>query len=719
MKSVRALLIYLGLFIWSLVPITSIAQLSNVSLRVNNPQSWWQNDKGTIEKATIAIRPKGAFSEIGLYLELSAKETDMYNANNIEIVMDFDVPKEAVFHDSWLWIDDTTIVKAKLLDVWTAREIYEDIVDRRRDPSVLYKFSPTRYQLRIYPLMAQSMRKVKLTYLVPNQLLDDVLSVTIPIHFINASKILPDMIYLLGWKEENAGLPTILGVKDNPFVEKVDGEYGFGNYYRANIPKELYDADLIVHFPTKENTLNTISSYKDGDELYYQSVISPGTVFSNLSKKNVLLLLDNTEFNSSLTKAQLYQLIQAATSRFLTASDSINVMVASNTIKPVFDEFRPYNAELLDSVLNSTTLLNYTNLHPTLFAAVNYLNEVNKNAAVVVISNSFTFSGFTATNSMVNDLKAAMEQSYSFHVIDFQNRNISYVLNGTNNQYFYGNEYVYLTLTNQTNGFYKAYRNDGDDAFYKVMEQIGGSIQIADVDVDFSGGFAYSIYNNVSSDSKIGLNQPITSVGKYLGNLPATFTISGLFDGSPISKEITLTENNILSTDSTIKKFWAGAKVMDLEQKTQTNEVIADIIATSLNSRVMSKYTSFICLEPSLGGEVCQSCQDESKLTSIFDSPFELSNDSTFTAYPNPFNSSVALQLTLPSNTLSSQADVLIYNVNGQLVQKMSLPIGSDRVVRFRWDGRGTSGTTLSTGNYFIQVKAGQHRFLKKVLMIK
>lgn len=62
--------------------------------------------------------------------------------------------------------------------------IYEDIVNRQRDPSILYKLSPTKYQLRIFPLMKQSLRKIKLTYLVPNSLAYQTVAVTVPTNFI-------------------------------------------------------------------------------------------------------------------------------------------------------------------------------------------------------------------------------------------------------------------------------------------------------------------------------------------------------------------------------------------------------------------------------------------------------------------------------------------------------------------------------------------------------
>jgi len=76
------------------------------------------------------------------------------------------LPENAIVDDSWLWIGKD-IIKAKLMDKWTATGIYEGIVKRRKDPSILMKQSATQYELRVFPLVGNQTRKVKITYLMP------------------------------------------------------------------------------------------------------------------------------------------------------------------------------------------------------------------------------------------------------------------------------------------------------------------------------------------------------------------------------------------------------------------------------------------------------------------------------------------------------------------------------------------------------------------------
>jgi hypothetical protein len=114
------------------------------------------------------VKPQGIYAEVGLYLHLSARDWGYGQDDQLEIELDFTLPEDAIVIDSWLWVEGK-IIRGELMDKWTAAEIYEDIVDRRRDPSILYKHYDNQYELRIYPLIADSYRKVKITYLVPMQ----------------------------------------------------------------------------------------------------------------------------------------------------------------------------------------------------------------------------------------------------------------------------------------------------------------------------------------------------------------------------------------------------------------------------------------------------------------------------------------------------------------------------------------------------------------------
>ena len=107
-------------------------------LYVQDPRGWSGSYSGTIEEASISLKPLGVYMETDLYLTFSARGSFFGSSDTLEVVFFFELPANAIVTDSWLWIGQDTI-KAKIMDQWTASSIYESIVKRRRDPSILRK----------------------------------------------------------------------------------------------------------------------------------------------------------------------------------------------------------------------------------------------------------------------------------------------------------------------------------------------------------------------------------------------------------------------------------------------------------------------------------------------------------------------------------------------------------------------------------------------------
>ncbi len=91
--------------------------------------------------------------------------------------------------------------------------------------------------------------------------------------------------------------------------------------------------------------------------------------------------------------------------------------------------------------------------------------------------------------------------------------------------------------------------------------------------------------------------------------------------------------------------------------------------------------------------------------------------------YPNPFNSSTIIPYSLKAQGSmlkgSIRTTLIIYNILGKkiktLVDDKRMP-GSYRV---QWDGKDDIGKEVTSGIYFYQVKAGELRDSKKLLLIK
>jgi hypothetical protein len=84
--------------------------------------------------------------------------------------------------------------------------------------------------------------------------------------------------------------------------------------------------------------------------------------------------------------------------------------------------------------------------------------------------------------------------------------------------------------------------------------------------------------------------------------------------------------------------------------------------------------------------------------------------------YPNPFNPSTDIQFALPAD---SKVSLEIYNVLGQRVNTLvngEMPAGDHTVT---WDGRNSSGGSVSSGVYFYRIQATNFVETKKMMMLK
>ncbi|MHB8078654.1 MAG: FlgD immunoglobulin-like domain containing protein [Candidatus Krumholzibacteriia bacterium] len=84
--------------------------------------------------------------------------------------------------------------------------------------------------------------------------------------------------------------------------------------------------------------------------------------------------------------------------------------------------------------------------------------------------------------------------------------------------------------------------------------------------------------------------------------------------------------------------------------------------------------------------------------------------------YPNPFNPSTKIEFTLPR---AGQVELKIYNVRGELVKTLlneNRDAGTQSVV---WDGRNSTGQSVSSGVYFYSLKAGSYEKMEKMTLVK
>lgn len=663
-------------------------------LTVSDPRSSWYTYQGTIEEASLSVRPKGIYLEYGLYLTFSSRGTYLNSSQDtLEVVLNFDLPEGAIVTDSWLWIGDD-IVRANILDKWTASSIYEGIVKRRRDPSILSKQSATHYELRVFPMVGNGTRKVKITYLMPAKWDKTNITADLPTAIINTSMNKPPYLSLFAFTDSTYTTPDIVNEEKIQFTTETDSV--FGDFKKAFIDQSDYDKNLKIGYnnPMEEGLF--FSKFQQGNEGVYQLAILPDAFLETANIKKSAILIDYDISNTTITTSELLNTLKTEMLKNLNEKDSFNLIFSNLSISRYSEKWISASKTNIDSAFKSLSnpLSTYSNLPALLANGIDFIKKNSNDGKIILVSNSDSYGEYQIANKLINDLVALMNPKIQIHISDYQTLNFPYYY--INNAYYIGNAYLYDNLSRITLGSYHR-QTDGysdpasvSEIIDRSFQYMGGAITLFDIYTRMQSGFCHSRYNLTGNNSIAYLNEPVIQVGKFKGSFPFKVEISGEYNDEIFSKEFEIQQDDASVTDSISQIIWTGQYIKNLESGQQTNNIINEIIYNSLNDRVLSIYTSFLCLEDT--AMFCNNCKDETVLIGIDE--VELIQDSII-VYPNPF--AAQLKIELICTNPEKNGKLAIYNVTGTLIHQFDLAGLIRGKNTFTWNSE-----DLSSGIYLL-----------------
>lgn len=679
-------------------------------LRVGDPRNSWWTSQGTIEKASLTVRPKGLFMEYGLYLTFSSRGSNWTGSlDTLEITLNFDLPENAIISDSWLWIGDD-IIQAKIMDKWTASTIYENIVKRRKDPSILVKESATQYQLKVFPMAGNQTRRVKITYLMPTTWNKSNVISGIPTAIVNTSLNMPANFPIVVWTDTTWANPQIINDPEIKFEAKNDTT--FGDYHEAKIPSLKFNKNYSLGFDTPLENGIYFSQYEKGDEGIYQLAIFPDQFIETEAGKKAAVLIDFDASNTNVTAKELLNMVKSEMLMSLSAKDSFNILFSNLSIKRFSEKWVSASKTNIEAAFASLTnpLSSYSNLGALLNDGIDFVKSHGNNGKIILVSDGDQYGDYQVANTLTNDLLKLMNPKIPIHIADYQSINYpSYYNDG---QYFYGNDYFYSSLSRMTLGSYHTVRNNlgVNEVINRSFRYLGGSINSFDLHTTLKTGFCHSRYTMTSESNIAYVNDAILQVGKFKGEFPFIVEISGEYNNEVFSEMMEIPQPASLGNDSISEAIWMGQYIKKLESGTQSNDIINEIIYSSISERVLSKYTSFLCLEDT--SYICNDCKDESDIT--ISAKEVIAGQDSLRVYPNPFTDKITIDLTCDEP--GDVKELSIVDVTGALIYRFStgdLQKGKNVIV---WNGQSVKGERIKPGVYLLVYKTSGYAKTIKIV---
>lgn len=703
-------LILKALLIVCSVSMLSIAHGQSYSLRVSDVRNTTYSTQGTIEECLLSVRPKGLFMEFGLYLSFSSRGSNFKSNDSLEVVLNFSLPDKAVITDSWLWIGNE-ICQASLLDAFSASKIYENIVKRRRDPSLLTKNSNNGFTLRVFPMGGNEQRHVKITYLVPVSWTETNVQVPVPVEIINTSRYIPLDFPIIFWNDENFLFEKASNTSASPLTERIDPILGpyktmtfapIGNFKSNTLSYSLKNAAAVY-----------VGANKNSDVSYYQFAVRPNQLIADTQAIKVVFLVDYQE-NTSISKDDVLSNLKNFMKQSLTSNDSFNIVFSSFNVQPSAAQWVAAYDYNIDSVIDVTSLklATYSNLPNVISKGIEFINQHGQTGNLILLNNSDQFNFYVSSNELLKEIAILNKNEYVISTVDFgSNSKWSYF----NNRYYYANEYFLSNLANLYGGIYVNTRNG--KSFMQALEQTKETFQnvIENIDIHFkpSQGIAYAKYTLDPVGTFVSTRDVIRQVGVFKGEFPLILEISGEYNNQIFSKSFLFDESNLVLLDSMGKKQWQALSILNLEnQNGGTNHV--DIIRKSQEYRILTTYTAFLCIEDTLF--YCPTCIDE-KNVPVDNDDQKLDSLWEIKVYPNPFIDVLNIEVHF-QNEIATTGEVTgrILDLSGKTVHRFSALVNSSNVLQYQWDGSNLNGLQSAPGVYVVMLETKQGMVRQKVI---
>lgn len=717
------------LFTLQIIFAAFLLQAQQNYLNITDPRGWGIYDPGKIKDAEIFVKPKGMYMEVGMYFTISTANYFSYY-DTLEIAMNFNLPKGSFIHDSWLWVD-SIIMRAELLERWKAYNIYEGIVQRRKDPSLLVDNGNNNYQINIFPLAGNSERKIKITYMVPTVWSNQKVSASLPIEIIKLSSIIPN-VQIGAYRDVTWNNPELFN--NGLSISANNIQSGLSSFI-INSATVANSNSLQIEYKTPaQNGLFFETYHTSNDEGFYQMIMMPKEVLQISTSKKILFLIDYASIFTTQSRSILLNNLKASVKQYFSEADSFNVMVYTNQAHSMNTDWVQATETNIDDIFQQlqNIIFNY-NTVSLMYNGFTFLKNHGGDGQIVFLTNNNLHEDIAYANTIANDI-IQMRAPYNFpiHVLSYMDNNIyNAAANWNNNEIYIGSEFFNKKLALETGGNYMQMISENDYYYYQnpsivnsfstilntTFPYLDGKITDFDTYTSANNGFCYGRFD-ISNNNVAYLSKPVMQVGKYYGNAPFNIDISGRYNNNIFSQTIT-TNNIYTTTDTLVKKMWANQYLKELIQSTPvTNQIAREIIDTSINNRVLCSYTAFLALEPNDTLFACERCNDETNgenpaLTIIEEDSISIQ----VTAHPNPFYDLVTIKGSMKNDQTNDNLIVNIYNLQGQIVYSLKDIKIVNHEFSIEWNGIDNNETVVPSGVYIAQFKS--EKVNQKIRIVK
>src|SRR5438445_5128516 len=496
----------------------------------------------------------------------------------------FPVPKGAHI-DKFTMEIGGKMVDAELLPADKARQIYEEIVRKMRDPALLEYAGRDLFKVRVFPIEPRSRKPIKISY---TELLRSDAGTVTYLYPLSTEKFSSAPIKNLSMKIELKSAEPLASIySPSHKVEiKRDGPNRAVIGYESKDEKPDTDFQLVYSSDTRDVGLRLITYKPDGDDGYFLILAAP-TVSDETkpAPKDVVFVVDTS---GSMAGPKLQQAQKAL--RFcvenLNADDRFEIVRFSTEAEPLFRELVPADSDhrkRANGFIDDFKPIGGTAIADALQSALKVRPDKSDRPFVVIfLTDGLPTVGTRNPEEIVaNITKASGLRIFSFGIgSDVNTQLLDQIAEGTRafSQYVLANEDLELKVSN----FYTRIK---EPALTNLKLDLGGGIR------------ASKMYPADLPDLFKG--DQLVVAGRYSGSGEVEAKLTGIANGREQTFNYKLKFND--SANDYVARLWATRRVGFLLDEIrihgETNELRDEATDLARRFGIVTPYTAYLIVE--------------------------------------------------------------------------------------------------------------------------
>jgi Ca-activated chloride channel family protein len=494
----------------------------------------------------------------------------------------FPLPDDATIGDFAMWVDGKKL-EGKVLDRTQARQIYEDIVRRRRDPALLEYIGRNAFQAHIFPIPPHSEKRVEIDY---SQVLTVENGLVKYVYPLNTEKFSPDPLANVAVSvsiKSNQALKAIYSPSHPVSVTRSD-DYNAAIGYEASNVKP--DRDFVLYYSISSSEVGaTLLTYKPDQNTdgFFLLLVTPQVKINQekLVARDVTLVLDTSGSMEGEKIDQARRALKYVLEK-LNPEDRFNVITFSTGVVAYASSPQPASVRGdAERFVDQIGAGGSTDIDRALLEALSDADP-QRPTIVIFLTDGLPTVGEMDTQTILDNVHRAAGSNirlFSFGVGDDVNT-------------------LLLDSLGEQHRGVSAYVRPGekiDETVSDFYSKISTPV-LSDLSIDWGGMQVSDVYPYPLPDLFAG--SQLVIAGRYRGSGPATVTLKGNVNGQTQVFSFEDLSFKGSGGDQFIAPLWATRKIGYLlaqirlhgENKEATNE----IVSLAVRYGIVTPYTSFL-----------------------------------------------------------------------------------------------------------------------------